>query len=202
MDNILQWIIENWFELSAAALGFIAIFLQIKQNAWYWGVSIVMVSMYIFVYIEAKLYADMSLQVYYLIVGFYGWWAWLFGKKVKESRKSIPVSVTSNKQWIYISLFSVGSFFGIAYILIHYTNSDLPWWDAFTTALSFAATWMLARKKLENWIIWIVVDITSSVIYFYKGLYPTMGLFIFLSGMAIIGYQAWKKDMTNEKEFS
>lgn len=202
MDKIIQWIIENWFELSAAALGFIAIFLQIKQNAWYWGVSIVMVSMYIFVYIEAKLYADMSLQVYYLIVGFYGWWAWLFGKKVKESRKSIPVSVTSNKQWIYISLFSVGSFFGIAYILIYYTNSDVPWWDAFTTALSFAATWMLARKKLENWLIWIVVDITSSVIYFYKGLYPTMGLFIFLSGMAIIGYQAWKKDMTNEKELS
>jgi nicotinamide mononucleotide transporter len=202
MDNILQWIIENWFELSAAALGFIAIFLQIKQNAWYWGVSIVMVSMYIFVYIEAKLYADMSLQVYYFIVGIYGWWAWLFGKKVKESRKSIPVSKTSNKQWIYISLFSVGSFFCIAYILIHYTNSDLPWWDAFTTALSFAATWMLARKKLENWLIWIIVDITSSVIYFYKGLYPTMGLFIFLSGMAIIGYQAWKKDMTNEKELS
>jgi nicotinamide mononucleotide transporter len=61
---------------------------------------------------------------------------------------------------------------------------------------------MLARKKLENWLIWIIVDITSSVIYFYKGLYPTMGLFIFLSGMAIIGYQAWKKDMTNEKELS
>ncbi|PLW93938.1 MAG: nicotinamide riboside transporter PnuC [Marinilabiliales bacterium] len=198
MEIVLNWITENWFELSAAALGIVAIFLQIKQNAWYWGVSIIMVTMYIWVYIQAKLYADMSLQVYFLIVGIYGWWAWLFGKKVKESRKAITVSRITNIQWIVISLFCVGSFFLIAWILIDFTNSDVPYWDAFTTALSFAATWMLARKKIENWLIWIVVDLTSSVIYFYKGLYPTMGLFIFLTIMAVIGYLEWKKDLKSE----
>lgn len=200
MNNVFQWIIDNWFELSAALLGFVSIFLQIKQNAWYWGVSIVMVSMYIWVYIQAKLYADMSLQVYYLVVGIYGWWAWLFGKKDKDSRKAIPVSTTSKIQWVVLSVFAIASFFGIAFILIRFTNSDIPRWDAFTTALSFVATWMLARKKIENWLIWIIVDITSSAIYYYKGLYPTMGLFIFLSIMATIGYFTWKKDLKNAKK--
>lgn len=198
MDSILFWISENWLELSAASLGLIAIFLQIKQNAWYWGVSIIMVSMYIFVYISVRLYADMSLQIYYLIVGIYGWWAWLFGKKIKNNRSSLIVSKTHKTQWIWISIFIVFSFFFIAYILIHFTNSDLPYWDAFTTALSFAATWMLARKKLENWLIWIIVDIISSVIYFHKGLYPTMILFIILSILAFVGYAKWRKDIIDE----
>ena len=199
MESIIQYCTQNWFELIAATLGLAAIFLQIKQNAWYWGISIIMVSMYIVVYIEAKLYADMSLQVYYLIVGIYGWWAWLFGKKLKDSRKALTVSKTTHREWIVLSLFSIASFFFIAWILIDYTNSDVPRWDAFTTALSFAATWMLARKKLENWLVWIIVDVTSSVIYYFKGLYPTMGLFIFLSVMAVIGYLAWKKDLQDEK---
>jgi len=199
MNDILNYLSQNWFDLIAAALGLAAIFLQIKQNAWYWGISIIMVSMYIVVYIEAKLYADMSLQVYYLVVGIYGWWAWLFGKKEKDNRKAITVTSTSNEQWIFLSILSVGSFFLIAWILINYTNSDVPRWDAFTTALSFAATWMLARKKLENWLVWIIVDVTSSVIYYFKGLYPTMGLFVFLSIMAVIGYLEWKKDLKNDE---
>lgn len=198
MDTILLWINENWLELSAASLGLIAIFLQIKQNAWYWGISIVMVSMYIFVYIGARLYADMSLQVYYLIVGFYGWWAWLFGKKIKSKRSKLEVCKTKQLEWIWISIFIVFSFFLIAYILINFTNSDLPYWDAFTTALSFAATWMLARKKLENWLIWIIVDVVSSVIYFYKELYPSMILFIILSILAFVGYAKWRKDIIDE----
>ena len=80
----MNWIIDHYFELIAAAIGFVSIFLQIKQHVWYWPVSIVMVVMYIFIYIDARLYADMSLQFYYLGVSFYGWYLWTFGIQVQD----------------------------------------------------------------------------------------------------------------------
>lgn len=195
MIVILEWIAEHYFELIAAGLGFIAIFLQIKQNVWYWLVSIVMVTMYIYIYIDAKLYADMSLQVYYLLISFYGWYMWLFGKQVNNHKTELSVSQTSNKLRIILGTLSVALFFSIAWFLIHFTNSDLPFWDSFTTSLSFIATWMLARKKIENWLVWIIVDAVSVGIYVYKDLYPTAVLFLILTALAFVGYRKWKEDL-------
>ncbi len=196
MELVIDWIAENYFELIASGLGFIAIFLQIKQNVWYWLVSIIMVTMYIYIYIGAKLYADMSLQVYYLVVSFYGWYMWLYGNKQNHHRGELKVSAVSGKMTGIMSVITIFLFFFIAWILSTFTNSDLPYWDSFTTALSFVATWMLARKVLENWLIWIVVDAVSVGIYIYKGLYPTAVLFLFLTVLAFVGYKKWKKDMT------
>lgn len=195
MELVINWIVENYFELIAAGLGFIAISLQIKQNVWYWLVSIVMVSMYIYIYIGAKLYADMSLQVYYLVISFYGWYMWLYGNKQNHHRSGLRVSAISGKMIKILSGIALFLFFFIAWILISFTNSDLPYWDSFTTALSFVATWMLARKMLENWLIWIVVDAVSVGIYVYKELYPTAVLFLVLTVLAFVGYKKWKKDM-------
>jgi nicotinamide mononucleotide transporter len=195
IETIIDWIITNAFELFAAALGFVAIYLQIKQNVWYWMVSIVMVSMYIYIYIDAKLYADMSLQVYYLIISFYGWYMWLFGKTVDHHKTALPVSKTPQKQGYLLGIISIALFFFIAWFLIQFTNSDLPYWDSYTTSLSFVATWMLARKKIENWLIWIIVDAVSVGIYIYKALYPTAVLFLFLTILAWVGYKQWQKDL-------
>lgn len=195
MELIVDWIAANYFELIASGLGFIAIFLQIKQNVWYWLVSIIMVTMYIYIYIGAKLYADMSLQVYYVVVSFYGWYMWLYGNKENHHRSELKVSAVSRKMTGILSGITIFLFFFIAWILSSFTNSDLPYWDSFTTALSFVATWMLARKVLENWLIWIVVDAVSVGIYIYKGLYPTAVLFLFLTVLAFVGYKKWKKDM-------
>ena len=199
MSEALDWIKNNYFELVAAGLGFVAIFLQIRQSVWYWLVSIVMVSMYIYIYIGARLYADMSLQVYYLVVSFYGWYLWLFGIKKNHHQSELLVSATSFKLMSMLAVISVVLFFVMAWILSAFTDSDLPYWDAFTTALGFVATWMLARKKIENWLVWIVVDVVSTVIYLYKGLFPTAILFFFLSFLAVVGYRSWKKDLN---EFS
>ena len=193
MEAAQLWVIEHHFEIIAAALGFVAIFLQIRQNVWYWFVSIVMVSMYIYIYIDAKLYADMSLQVYYLVISFYGWYLWLFGKRSKDHRVPLPVSTTAHR--LVLLTISVTLFFLMAWFLKYYTDSDLPYWDSFTTALSFVATWMLAKKKIENWLIWIVVDAVSVGIYIHKELYPTAVLFFFLTILAVVGYRQWKKDM-------
>lgn len=195
LQLIYNWVAANYFETIAALLGLIAIVLQIKQNAWYWIVSIVMVSMYVYIYITAKLYADMSLQFYYLGVSFYGWYLWFFGKEENSSKISINVSKASLKLRSVMALLSILFFILIALILINFTNSDVPFLDAFTTALSFIATWMLARKLIENWLIWIVVDVVSTGIYIYKELYPTAILFAILSVLAVVGYKEWKKDL-------
>ena len=190
---MIEWLTANYIEVIAASLGMVAIYLQIKQKVWYWPVSIVLVSLYIIVYIEAKLYADMSLQVYYLLISFYGWYHWMFGKRDAPGEK-LPVTFVSRKLAILLLTASIVFFIIISGILIRYTDSDLPYWDAFTTALSFVATWMLAKKIIENWLVWIVVDAVSVGIYIYKGLYPTVILFIVLTILAVVGYMAWKRD--------
>ncbi len=198
MNAVVDWVSTNYIELIAASLGLIAISLQIKQNVWYWLVSIVMVSLYIYVYIQAKLYADMSLQIYFLVISFYGWYYWLYGNK-KNKKKEATVSKINKNSYIIISLIAIVLFWGIAWILKSYTDSDVPYWDSFTTTLSFIATWMLARKYIENWLVWMVADFVSIGIYIYKGLYPTTVLFIVLTILAFVGYSHWLKDLKNQR---
>ncbi|MEA3479556.1 MAG: nicotinamide riboside transporter PnuC [Bacteroidota bacterium] len=194
---MIEWLSANYIEVIAASLGFIAIYLQIKQKIWYWPVSIILVSLYIMVYIRARLYADMSLQVYYLVISFYGWHHWLFGKRDAQNEK-LAITFASRRLGIILFLVSIALFFSIAAVLIHFTDSDLPYWDAFTTALSFVATWMLARKIIENWLVWIIVDAISIGIYISKELYPTTILFTVLTILAVVGYIAWKKDANKQ----
>jgi nicotinamide mononucleotide transporter len=196
-----DWILLNWFELTAAFLGVIGIFLQIKQNPLYWLVSLVMVSMYIWVYFESGFYADMSFQVYYFVISVYGWIFWMFGKNKQvgnQAQKEVPVISLNTKSLVYSLLFGLLLFIVTYFILKQFTNSTIPLGDAFTTSLSFIATWLLARKILENWLLWIVVDAVSIGLYIYKGLYPTAVLFLFLTVMAFVGYFTWKKDMLKQ----
>lgn len=195
MAVIIEYITGNYIELLAMALGLVSIVLQIKQNLWLWPVNIVMVILYIIVYVDARLYADMSLQVYYLVMSIYGWFYWIYGSKKRTDQKQIPVTHTKKKFWPFLGLATVVLFVIISFVLINYTNSDVPYMDAFTTSLSFVATWMLARKLIENWIVWIVVDAVSVGLYIYKGLFPTTVLFIVLTILAFKGYQEWNKEL-------
>ncbi len=197
MEQIFSWIMSNRFETTAALLGLISIYFQIKQNPLYWPVSIVMVSMYIFVYYNSLFYADMSLQFYYLFVGFYGWYFWVFGKKKETENEKTKPGVTSLSKIgkIKAVLISLALFVIIYFVLKNFTNSDVPLGDAFTTGLSFVATWLLARKILENWLLWIVVDVVSTGLYIYKELYATAILFFVLTILAFVGYFKWKKTM-------
>ncbi len=197
MDSLINWLLLNWIETTAAALGLIGIFLQIKQNHWYWLTSIVMVLMYVVVFYKSGFYADMSFQFYYLIVSLYGWIYWFKSRGVRKI-ESIKTFKLNSKQWIVSILISVLFFFIIYFGLTTFTNSQVAAGDAFTTALSITATWLLARKILENWLFWIVVDAVSTGLYIYKGLYPSAILFFVLTLLAIVGYFKWKKTLLNE----
>ncbi|MEE4196728.1 MAG: nicotinamide riboside transporter PnuC [Bacteroidales bacterium] len=194
LQEILFWISNNYIELLGSLFGLLYIVLSIKQNIWCWPVGLITSALYIYVFFITKFYADMGLQVYYLVVSIYGWYFWMFGGKSKKpddlkiSRVNLPLS-------IYLILATLVLFGGISYLLVHFTDSEIPYWDAFTTAGSFIATWMLARKIIEHWLIWIIVDAVSLGLYIYKGLYATVILFAVYTILAIAGYIEWKKEL-------
>ena len=195
LQQILIWISNNYIELLGTIFGLLYILLSIKQNIWCWPAGLITSALYIYVFFSTKFYADMSLQVYYLFVSIYGWYHWMFGAKSKK-QDDLKISKTSLKTALVLLLITILLFVLISYILVNYTDSTIPYWDSFTTAASVVATWMLARKMIEHWLIWIVVNTVSLGLYIYKGLYPTVILFIVYTILAIIGYIEWKRKMT------
>ncbi|GAB4455191.1 MAG: nicotinamide riboside transporter PnuC [Bacteroidales bacterium] len=186
-----QWFIENYVEAIAALTGIIAIIFQIKVNPWYWPISILNVLLYIFVFYHARLYAEIGLQMYYLIMSLYGWFFWT----KKKNDKIISVSKTFKKDWIILSIIFLPVWLFMALLLKKYSDTDVPFIDSFLTSLSFVATYLLARKKIENWLIWIGVDFSSIGLYFYKQLFATIVLFIVLTVLAFVGYKEWRKQL-------
>lgn len=140
----------------------------------------------------------MSLQVYYVFISIYGWYNWLYGGKSKKV-DDLKVAYMNLKTLIVTSVFTIFFFIIIAFVLVNYTDSPIPYWDSFTTAASIVATWMLARKYIENWLYWIVVDSLSIGLYLYKGLYAAVLLFVVYTILAVIGYFEWKKNIAAQK---
>jgi len=141
----------------------------------------------------------MSLQVYYVGISIYGWYKWSGRAAPGKKKEELKVSRLNSKTLLTLLLIFLVLWLGICQVLIHYTDSQLPVMDALTTAGSIIATWMLARKILEHWLLWIVIDAISIGLYFYKELYATVVLFIVYTVVAVMGYFAWKKVMTLAK---
>lgn len=192
METIIHWFFEHWIENVAVITGLAYIFLSVRQNIWCWLFGIISSALYLIVFFNSKIYADMALQFYYVIMGVYGWVHWARLDSI-HTDAALPVAKLSVKLGWILSLITVVLFFVIALLLIHFTDSPVPWIDAFTTALSFVATWMLARKILEHWIIWIVVDAVSMGLYLYRGLYSSIILFGVLTFLAVLGFIQWNK---------
>jgi len=193
----MNWLADHYIEVFGALTGIIYVILEIRQSIWLWPLGLITSALYVWVFFTNKFYADMGLQSYYVLISIYGWYWWLRGGK-KYNTDSLPVTRISLKLagilvFVFILLFA-----GIWYILLNYTDSPVPLGDAFTTALSIVATWMLARKIIEHWILWVIADLVSMGLYIYKGLYPTVILFAVYTLMAVIGYREWEKTMAED----
>lgn len=193
MANIFNWLVLNWLELFGTVSALVYLYFSIRQSIWLWPLGILASALYIVVYFTSKFYADMGLQVYYLIISVYGWWFWLKGKSNGNSK--IKISKCPKNKIIWLFILSIFLWLGLAYILLKYTDTDVPWGDALTTAFSITATYMLARKYIEQWVIWVFVDAISLALYIYKGLNITAFLFLIYTVMAVIGYFKWKKQI-------
>jgi nicotinamide mononucleotide transporter len=181
----------NPFEIVAAIFGVISVFLSVRQNIWSWPTAIVNVGMYIFVFFRSKLYADTGLQVVYVILNFYGWYEWLYGGK---NRTELPVSRTSIRLGALLVVIGAVSTAVMATFLGH-TADVLPFMDALTTSTSLVAQWMMTRKLLENWIIWVAVDVVYIGMYVYKDLYVTSLLYAVFLVLSVMGYRQWKRSL-------
>ena len=197
-ENISAWFWVNKVELLGAILGLFYIFFSIRQHILTWPTGLLASIFYVIIFFKSGFYADMGLQVYYVVISIYGWYFWLKGKRTAESEK-IPVKTTRKILWIKILGITFLLFLIILYILKNFTNSTVPVMDSLTTAFSITATWMLARKYIEHWIIWIFVDIVSAGLYIYKNLWPTVILFLVYTVMAYLGFIEWKKDLKSSK---
>ena len=188
-------------ELFGTAVGIIYLWLEYRASIYLWIAGIIMPAIYIFIYYEAGLYADFGINIYYLLIALYGWVAWktgftLTGKK-KKSRE-LPISHTPLRAWPRIAAAYIAAQLFITWVLMEYTDSTVPIADSFTTALSIVGMWMLARKYVEQWWVWCIVDVASSALYIYKELYFTAALYAVYAIIAIFGYRKWKKMMQHE----
>ncbi|MBN2521247.1 MAG: nicotinamide mononucleotide transporter [Bacteroidales bacterium] len=191
-----EWIIKNWVEIIGALTGLVYLYFEIKQKILLWPLGIITSVFYIVIFYTSKFYADMSLQFYYVFISIYGWYNWIKGAENKNS--SLPVINLSKKLGVILFFIHLVILFFIYYILKHYTDSPVPFWDALTTSLSVMATWMLSKKIIELWFIWIFVNFVSMILYIYKGLYPTTILFLFYGLLSYKGYFEWKKDIKKD----
>ena len=190
----------NYLELIGTIVGLVYLWLEYRASFYLWFASLIMPAIYAVVYYRAGLYADFGISIYYVLASVYGMLYWVLGrKKVKDNDVvEIPITHTPRKQYSTLILITTLLTVVIAQILINFTDSDVPWADSFTTALSIVAMWMLARKYAEQWLVWILVDVVCAVLYIYKGLYFTSGLYALYTFIAYFGYLKWIKLIKNQ----
>lgn len=185
------------FEIIGTIVGILYLYYEYKANALVWIMGAIMPALSLIVYYNAGLYADFGINIYYLIAAIYGYISWTFHKSRKE-KKELPIISTPLKYYIPTSITVIILFIIIFYILINFTDSNVPFWDSLTTALSVIAMWMMARKYIEQWIVWIAVNIISVGLYIYKDIYFYAVLYAIYSIIAIFGYYNWKKLMQHD----
>ena len=187
-----------WIEVLGVVTGLVYVVLEVRQNKLLWPLGLLTSAAYVYIFFQGKFYADMGLQIYYVLISIYGWYYWSKGAR-KSEKKELPVVRIHSRQ-LTILILAVGVFWLLIYfILFHYTDSTVPAGDSFTTALAIVATWMLARKILQHWILWIIANVVSVILYIYKGLYPTVILYLVYAGMSVVGYYEWKKSMIRRR---
>jgi nicotinamide mononucleotide transporter len=183
-----------WLELSGLVSGLLCVWLLIRQNIWTFPIGLFYSVVSVVVFTQERLYADVLLNGYYVAMNAYGWYYWLYGGRQRTADR-LPVSFTPvQTRWILVALVTASTL-AMGWFLDNRTDADLPYWDSATTTMSFAAMWMTARKYIDNWIVWLVVDIIATGMYIFKGIefYAVLyGVYLF---MAVAGWRAWKRSM-------
>lgn len=186
MSEFLIIIKNNFIEISAVIFSVIYVLLAAKKNIFCWYAAIVSVLLYFFICLDSRLYAESGLQLFYLFMAFYGLYNW----NKKNETKIVSINAKTHIKLIIIGLLLT---FLLGYYLTVYTSAASPLIDSFTTIFSIIGTFMVARKILENWIYWIIIDIVSIQLYISRELYLTGLLFLIYSVIAIYGYFTWAK---------
>jgi nicotinamide mononucleotide transporter len=190
----MDWRSLNYYEILAVVFSLVCVLLTIKENIWQWSFGILGVIFYIVVFYQAKLYANMWLQVVFIALQLYGWYEWLYGGKDKGELKISRASLVLNCSLAVIAFSGTAA---MAYSFAKFSDNAMPLADSAATVLSLIAQWMLAKKYLENWLVWILVNVITIAIGVSQKLYLTAGLYAVFFVLAIIGFLEWRKTYRN-----
>ena len=187
------YICDNWLEVLGTLVGLVYIYQEIKASIYLWITGIIMPAIYCVVYWQAGLYADMGIQIYYIVAAVYGLLVWKFFRSKSGNTlriKHLPL----RKYPFYIGTFVV-AYIVIASLLLFCTDSDVPFFNALDTSIAVVGLILLARKYIEQWIAWMVVDSICVILFIFKGIYFTAGLYALYTILAVYGYYVWKRKM-------
>ena len=187
-----EFLLAHWLDIVTTILGLLYIWLEYRASLWLWLVGFIMQALGIVLYYQKGLYADCAMEFYYLAMTVYGYWRWVHGGAAKQA---LPIRHFPRRlvlPWLLL----IGVIWAVIYwLLVTFTNSNVPLADSFTTALSLVGIWALAHKYLEQWFIWIAVDVVTSVLYFYKGIPFKASLYALYVVIAVMGYMKWRRMM-------
>ena len=196
MEEIINYIVNNKLDVLGTLLGFLYLLLEFKESIWMWVVGCIMPAIYIVVLYQAGIYADCGMEVYYFLAGVYGIYYWLRGTPPRGSGEgALTITHTPPTLWLPLLGITALLYALLVVFLIYCTDSRVPYIDALTTALSIVGMWMLSRKYIEQWGVWFIVDLLSTALYIYKGVYGRSILYGIYTLMAIYGYMVWRKKL-------
>ncbi len=194
---MIAFLTQHWLDILGTLVGLVYIYQEYKASIWLWVTGIVMPIIYMFVYLDAGLYADFGMQVYYALAAFYGLLVWKFGHKKDQEQAPLTITHISLSIAIISAIFFLIAWGALYLVLILFTNSTVPVLDSFGNALSFIGLWWLARKYIEQWWVWIVVDVELSALYVYKDIPFTAALYALYAVIALLGYRKWMTMMND-----
>jgi len=180
----------TWTEILGFVTGAASVLLAVRESAWNWPVGIANNIFFLVLFWRAKLYADAVLQLIYIVISIFGWWNWLRGG---TGHTELRISKTARRLAIILAAITAATATILAIALRRFTDSTVPVGDGVTTALSLTAQYMLSRKLLENWWVWMTADVIYIALYCYKSLYLTAMLYLLFFAMCIAGYTGWRK---------
>jgi nicotinamide mononucleotide transporter len=197
----------NWLEAASFALSLICVLCNIRQNPWGWGFAIAGSGLYAIVFFESRLYGDAGLQIFFIGAAFFGLWQWLYGRMRLQPAAEVMPSVQeadarlaplrphrmSPRELTVAGMVWAAGYVVLAWFLSRHTNSDVPHIDAFLTAGSIVGQFALARKFIENWWIWLVVDVFYVGLYLHKSLYLTAVLYAIFVVLCVAGLRTWRQ---------
>jgi nicotinamide mononucleotide transporter len=184
----------TWLEIVAVVIALAMVGCNIREIHWGWPLAIISSVMYFTLFWRSKLYGEASLQVFFVVVAFWGWFQWLRGRSADGA--ALHVARLSRRGLMATLLASAVLWPLTGLFLKHTTDTDVPWWDAFPTALSLVGQFLLGRKYIENWAVWVVVNLVSVGLFIHKGLWLTVILYSVFIVLSVAGWRAWQRRLT------
>jgi len=178
-------------EIVAFVLALAMVVLNMRVNPLAWPLACISSLLYVALFWNSRLYGDASLQIFFALMALWGWWQWLRGTQADGGALKVRTLPAPTRWWLLGALVIAWPATGL--FLKTFTDTDVPWWDAFPTAASVIGQWLLGRKYIENWLAWIVVNVVSVGLFAYKGLWLTTLLYSLFIAMSLIGWRAWRR---------